>query len=292
MTASRLLSLRGLLIPGVLCLLLLLSGCTGRLTKVSVPQVDIPPYLRAYYRYEQIRQIQPEEIEIKAEFIEKSKNDSGQNVARYKIVGNGLPMNTQMTFSSLYGGYSDLVNFEVYTDSTGVLYKHSKDTTGLQEPVIITCDALSASCSYYFLESVDPKYPFVASLRIIPVPVTVEGKDRGHIELTRLEKGANFILLKLSGLEPKEFVRFISRSCDETISERYQADEKGDINIISLPPVINRNEGENMLRFYYGGNKLSINLYWTQKDWTKKDRKMFQDGAVHRCLSGIKSGIY
>ncbi len=242
----------------------------------------MPKYLEAYVAYTKIKKSQQPSIRLYAELMGQHKSDAKENVSHYRIVGKGLPKNSKMFFWSLYGGYQESIRYEVMTDSKGNLWRSSPENAEDKIPLIVSCDNLPGSCTYFFIQSSDLRNPLVSTFRIVPMPLVAKGNEGPQVEVTRIEKGASFVLIELSGFAPKELLYFKSRSGDEIIEKSILVDSNGSFSFLYAASILGRIQGGSNVSIYSHSKKYVIDYFWTEKGWSKQDEKMF-DATLRWC---------
>lgn len=222
-------------------------------------------------RYAAINHLQPTDKKIMAQLVSMFEDVNGRAFARYKIEITGLKPGFKTHLMSYYGGYYNPIHMDLLTDSQGCVHQILSNGKMSSDPVFITIDARPGARTYLFLMTYTPNLSPLLASKITPHPWLITTDDGAQVELSRVEKAANLVLIELSGFKQKELVSIISRSEDETIHSKIPTDENGFGLFVLNPGVLTKNEGNASIALTRNDQTHEIKYQWSKKDWTTED---------------------
>lgn len=251
-----------------LIIVLCLTAC-GRSRMVSIKLQ--PEYITALQQSKKIIKKQPIDKSLKFTLVEEFERKNGHCFAQYEVGAHGLAPGMKLHLHSYYTGYSPRIDMQVTTDTQGTLREILTDGQLAQTPLIITVDALPGARTWLILTSYESKNRFELAESITPHPLSISAEDGAQMELSRIEKAANFVYIELRNFKPNELVVLTSISGQEIRIPIVVTDSTGYGAIVLDPGVLNKKEAEAAIILTRNSNQYEINYRWSEEDWTRQD---------------------
>ena len=198
-------------------------------------------------------------------FVKETGRDrvDGQTVVTYNLYASGLPKDVDYTLWIKLVGSNPQAGADAYINKDGLIVNVLADPAHhvAEDPINLRVFAGRGEPKEFAVIATDGSYRAFA--QVVPFPIE-NSSGPCHISATMVEPNYSAVLIRVTGLQPKEQFQTVEQSGNEGAPTRATAAENGTFKALFFPVVKGQSSGKLTFRVSAKACSVYLELPWGQ----------------------------